>query len=198
MAASGRRRLQSDPKTPPPNRLPPIHPRPRGTGTLGAPTSSSAHGSPPPDRLRCLLLDGRTRSLISASEDKRAASQFLQVRILVSPAGGGGREAAGSGQVWAVNGCPRPQKMRTWTTWTGVDHVGCVAALRKSVPVVPIRITGQRPCAAKISPRGTAPRCRNLVGAGQPSVLCPLIGDEILRTGAAVASSKPCLVIEPR
>ena len=105
---------------------------------------------------------------------------------------------AGGGQAWAVNGCPRPQKMRTWTTWAGVDHVGCVAALRKSVPVVPIRITGQRPCAAKISPRGTAPRCRNLVGAGQPSVLCPLIGDEILRTGAAVASSKPCLVIEPR
>jgi hypothetical protein len=32
MAASGRRLLQSDPKTPPPNRLSPIHPRPRGTG----------------------------------------------------------------------------------------------------------------------------------------------------------------------
>ncbi len=100
-------------KTPTPNRLPPIHPRPRGTGTLGAPTSSSAHGSPPPDRLHCVLPDGPTRSLISASEDKRAASQFLQVRILVSPAGGGGREAAGGGQAWAVNACPRPQKMRT-------------------------------------------------------------------------------------
>jgi hypothetical protein len=37
-------------KTPPPNRLPPIHPRPRRTGTLGAPTSSSAHGSPRPRR----------------------------------------------------------------------------------------------------------------------------------------------------
>jgi hypothetical protein len=78
MAASGRRRLQSDPKTPPPNRLPPIHPRPRGTGTLGAPTSSSAHGSAPPDRLHCVLPDGRTRSLISASEGKCAASESLQ------------------------------------------------------------------------------------------------------------------------
>jgi hypothetical protein len=35
-------------ENPPPNRLPPIHPRPRGTGALGAPTSSSAHGSAPP------------------------------------------------------------------------------------------------------------------------------------------------------
>jgi hypothetical protein len=78
MVASGRRRLQSDPKTPPPNRLPPIHPRPRGTGTLGAPTSSSAHGSPPPDRLHCVLPDGPTRSLISASEGKCAASESLQ------------------------------------------------------------------------------------------------------------------------
>ncbi len=43
-------------KTPPPNRLSPIHPRPRGTGILGAPTSSSAHGSAPPAGDRCAEL----------------------------------------------------------------------------------------------------------------------------------------------
>ena len=43
--ATSLRKRRSSRKTPPPNRLPPIHPCPRRIGTLGAPTSSSAHGS---------------------------------------------------------------------------------------------------------------------------------------------------------
>ncbi len=61
-------------------------PRPRGTGALGAPTSPSAHGSPPPaeDRLHCVLPNARTHLLISASGDS-APRRDRSVPVLVSP-----------------------------------------------------------------------------------------------------------------
>ena len=145
-------------ENPPPNRLPPIHPRQRGqgrpsgrvAGSLGAPTSSSAHGSVPPagdrvDRVagwpgawarrrpRRHTVQSRPRRTgdgapttrcvrwVHSRQDRCAASQSLQfgflcpakkrpdqklnqaprmpVRVLVSPAGGGGHapRVAGGG-----------------------------------------------------------------------------------------------------
>ena len=67
-----------------------IQPRPRRIGTLGTPTSSSAHGSAPPagDRLHCALPNGRTRLLISANGDKCTAPESLQFGFLCPPRAG--------------------------------------------------------------------------------------------------------------
>ena len=58
MVASGRRRLQSDPKTPPPNRLPPIHPRPGPVEEVGLWSRRESFGGEVDLWLRRESLDG--------------------------------------------------------------------------------------------------------------------------------------------
>ena len=114
-----RPRLRTE--NPPPNRLAPIQLRPRRMGILGAPTSSSAHGSTPPRGTGDGAPTTRCVGWIHSRQDRCAASQSLQfgflcpakkrtaqklnqvprmpVRVLVSPAGGGGHapRVAGGG-----------------------------------------------------------------------------------------------------
>ena len=124
-------------KTPPPNRLTPILPCPRRMGSLGAPTSSSAHGSAPP------------------AWDKCAASQS-PVRVLMSPADGAkyaSLATTGSGScVPRGRGWTRVPRGRGWIVRT--DTGVCAYALRKAALAVAVRITWASPtCCVKQSPR---------------------------------------------
>jgi hypothetical protein len=92
-AATGRCELQATPqnptsKTPPPNRLTPIHPRPRGTGTHGLLPRALLRDSPPPAGDRC-----------PGSADVLVGTRF-------SPARGGQVCTAFSGTLGPANSAP--------------------------------------------------------------------------------------------